>query len=122
MTGRRVLESEGPGPKIEVSCESEGTLLGVATNGPGTYWSVLRPDGTLYGEGQGVVMGAGGEAASWTARGVGKFTGPGSASWRASIFWMTASEKWASLNNIVGVVEFEQDADGNTTTATWAWQ
>ena len=122
MSGRRVLPSEGWAPKVEVSFESQGTLLGVATNGPGTYWSVLRPDGTLYGEGQGVVMGAGGEAASWKARGLGRFTDAGGASWRGSVLWMTASEKWTSLNNVVGVFEFEQDADGNTQTTTWAWK
>ena len=121
MTGRRVLPAEGYGPKIEVSFESEGTLLGVASNGLGTYLSALRPDGTLSGEGQGIVMGKGGEAASWKARGLGRFTDTGGASWRGSILWMSASEKWASLNNIVGVFEFEQDADGNTQGSTWAW-
>src|SRR5271157_1786034 len=28
-------------------------MLGVATNGFGTYTSVVRPDGSIYGEGQG---------------------------------------------------------------------
>jgi hypothetical protein len=31
-------------------------LLGVAEQGTGTYWAVMRPDGTLYGEGRGVAM------------------------------------------------------------------
>jgi hypothetical protein len=42
---RRVLSS---GPlKVEVSFEDTGTMLGVATNGTGTYTSEARPDGSL---------------------------------------------------------------------------
>jgi len=67
-------------------------------------------------------MGQGGETASWTARGLGRFPGPGSVSWRGSLFWLTASEKWASLNNVVGLLEFEQDAEGKTQGTTWEWK
>ena len=45
-----------------------GTLLGVQYQETSTYESELRPDGTLFGTGQGVYMGAGGEMATWTAR------------------------------------------------------
>ena len=59
ITSRRVLESDGP-PAVEISFESAGSILGVNHRTIGTYKSVLRPDGTVFGEGQGVVMGAGG--------------------------------------------------------------
>jgi len=51
-TGRRVLCVEG-GFKVEVSFEGGGKLLGVDVTEIGTYWSESRPDGSLYGEGQG---------------------------------------------------------------------
>src|SRR5262249_40104372 len=56
ITGTRVLPSEGGGPKVETSFQGTGRYLGIEVTDIGTYWAVMRPDGTLYGEGQGVVM------------------------------------------------------------------
>jgi hypothetical protein len=38
---------------MESSFQANGSLLGVNFKETGTYWTVVRPDGTLYGEGQG---------------------------------------------------------------------
>ena len=65
VTSQRVLANPGGAPKMETSFQATGTLLGASETNVGTYWAVVRPDGTLYGEGQGVVMGKGGEMASW---------------------------------------------------------
>ena len=56
ITGLRVLPDEGVGPRVEVSFQASGTLLGTPESDMGTYVSVTRPDGTLFGDGQGVVM------------------------------------------------------------------
>jgi hypothetical protein len=56
VTSQRVLPNPSGGPKMETSFQSNGTLLGTDITETGTYWSIVRPDGTLYGEGQGVVM------------------------------------------------------------------
>jgi len=57
ITVQRVLPIEGQGPpRVEVSFEGMGTILGENHTNLGTYISTLRPDGTLFGEGQGVVM------------------------------------------------------------------
>jgi hypothetical protein len=56
-TGIRVLPSEGPAPTVEVSFQAGGKLLGAETTDMGTYSSVVRPDGTLHGAGQGVIRG-----------------------------------------------------------------
>jgi hypothetical protein len=53
---RRVLSSEG-GPKIEVSVQSTGKLLGIETRSNVTYTAIIRPDGSLYAEGQGIMIG-----------------------------------------------------------------
>src|SRR5271165_3614795 len=50
---------------VEVSFEDSGNMLGVATNGMGTYTSVARPDGSIAGEGQGVMMTPDGEGIGW---------------------------------------------------------
>lgn len=123
ITGRRVLPSDGGGPRVETSFEASGKLLGIDAMGMGTYWSVVRPDGTLYGEGQGVVMGQGGEMASWTGQGVGKFTGPGGAvSFRGALYYQTASAKWARLSGVAVVFEYEVDASGQTHDQSWEWK
>lgn len=120
-TGRRVLSVDG-GFKVEVSFESAGKLLGVDTNEIGTYSSGSRPDGSLYGEGQGVVLAADGQSATWKGQGVGKFVGGGAVSYRGAVYYSSASPKFARLNNVAQVFEFEVDAEGNTRTKGWEWK
>src|SRR5271165_3310900 len=48
---RRVLSTEPP--TIEVTFEASGHLFGVATTGMGTYTSVINPDGSIFGQGEG---------------------------------------------------------------------
>ena len=57
VTARRVLPNPAGAPKMETSFEANGRLLGVEEHETGTYWSTVRPDGSLYGEGQGILMG-----------------------------------------------------------------
>src|SRR5204862_15720 len=56
VTSQRVLPNLEGGPKMETSFQASSTLLGAKATNRGTYWSVVRPSGTLYGEGQGIVM------------------------------------------------------------------
>src|SRR5437667_12054186 len=69
ITSQRVLANPGGGPKMESSFQANGSLLGVKFRETGTYWTVVRPDGTLFGEGQGVVTTADGKLATWTGHG-----------------------------------------------------
>ena len=121
-TGRRVLPTDGAGLKVEVAFESSGKLLGTDVHEIGTYVSGTRPDGTLYGEGQGVVLTAGGDAITWKGAGVGKFTGGGAVSYRGAVYYHSASPKFARLNSVAGVFEFEVDAAGNTSSKLWEWK
>ncbi len=120
-TGRRVLSVDG-GFKVEVAFESTGRMLGVDTMEIGTYWSVSRPDGSMYGEGQGVVMTHDGEVATWKGGGVGKFVGGGAVSFRGAIYYTTASQKLARLNGGATVFEFDADSEGNTHSKLWEWK
>ena len=83
ITGTRVLESEGGAPKLEVSFQAMGKALGVETTDIGTYWSLMRPDGSLFGNGQGILMAKDGGAASWTGQGIGRFNASGGVTWRS---------------------------------------
>ncbi len=122
-TGQRVLPSENGMPQVETSFQSMDVVLGVETANMGTYHAVARPDGTLFGQGQGVLMGKNGEMASWTGHGIGRFTGPGGAvSFRGALYYQSASPAWARLNGAVGVYEYESDAQGKTHAQYWEWK
>lgn len=118
--GTRVLPSEGA-PRVETSFRAQGRILGIECTDVGTYASTVRPDGTLYGEGQGVVMGVGGETAMWRGSGIGLLQEDGAVSYRGAIYYSTAAEAWSKLNVVAAVYEFEVDADGNTHGVTWEW-
>ena len=111
---RRVLETDPL--TVEVTFEDTGTMLGVATNGLGTYTSVVRADGSVYGEGQGADFTADGEMVSWKGSGQGKLGPGGSVSYRGILYFQTTSRKLARLNATPGVFEYEVDAEGKTRT------
>jgi hypothetical protein len=123
ITGMRVLPDEGHGAKVEVSFQQTGTLLGAHVNDMGTYISVTRPDGTLFGDGQGVTMTEDGEMATWRGQGVGRFTGRGGAvSYRGAVYFQTTSERLARLNSMAVVFEYESDESGKTTAKDYEWK
>jgi hypothetical protein len=117
---RRVLSTDPP--TAEVSFEDSGTICGVAVSGMGTYTSVIGPDGSLHGDGQGMEMTADGEAATWKGTGVGKFGPGGSVSYRGMLFFRTASQKLARLNNACVAFEYEVDPSGATVSKMWEWK
>ena len=121
-TGRRVIQSRGGGVRVEVSFEDSGKLVGVEVSGIATYWSEVRPDGTIHGEGQGVSIGKDGEMATWKGMGVGKFTGGGAVSYRGMLSYYSASPKLSRLNSVAAIFEFSVDASGNTHSKTWEWK
>ena len=123
ITGQRVLEGEhGLSPSMETTYQASGQLLGVTVNDRGSYTGRLRADGTLYGQGQGIVMGADGSHASWQGHGVGQFTQSGSITWRGSIIYDTDSPAFAALKGVAAVYEWETDASGKVSGKAWAWK
>ena len=124
VIGQRVLPSDGQGPKMETSVQFGGTLLGIQANTSVTYTSVLRPDGHLYGEGNGIVMTADGEGATFIGHGVGTLTGRGAGiSFRGATYYQTTAKNLESLNSIATLFEYEIDEDGETVSGTlWEWK
>jgi hypothetical protein len=117
---RRVISVDPP--TAEVSFEDTGNTLGVPTNGMGTYTSIVRPDGSIYGQGQGMSMTADGDTITWTGSGVGNFGPGGSVSYRGMLFFRTNSQKLARINNACGAFEYEVDATGATISKVWEWK
>jgi hypothetical protein len=118
--GRRVLSVDPP--TAEVSFEDAGTFLGVSATGMGTYTSTIQPDGSLFADGQGLIMTQEGDTVTWEGTGFGKFGAAGSVSYRGMVFYRTTSQKLARANNCCGAFEFEADAAGNTTGRVWEWK
>lgn len=122
VTSRRVLANPGGGPKMETSFEASGRLLGIEVTETGTYWSVVRPDGSLFGEGQGIIMGKGGELATWVGQGVGTLGKDGGVSYRGAVYHQTSAAAWLRLNSVAAIFEYEVDAQGNSRSQLWEWK
>ncbi|WMX44377.1 hypothetical protein [Streptomyces roseicoloratus] len=120
-TGMRVVSVDGGHPHVEASFQATGTLLGVAVTDMGTYDSVMQPDGTLFGDGQGCSMTQGGDIITWHATGAGRMTESGGISYRGAIFFESASADFSRLNGTAAVFEYEEDKDGKNTAKVWEW-
>ena len=116
----RVLDEHG---KVEVSEQGSGKLMGMEVTNWITFWAVPRPDGTLWGEGQGTSTTRDGEFVTWKGHGIGQLTGRGgAASWRGALYFQNASPKLARLLKTPAVYEYEADENGNTHLKLWDWK
>jgi hypothetical protein len=120
ITGFRVLDSAGP--KVEVSFQNRGKILGNDYESRGTYSSTMQAGGFLYGEGQGIYMTKDGDIAVWRGQGTGKLNPGGGVSYRGAIHFMNATEKLARLVGTVGAFEHGSDAGDNVTSKLWEWK
>src|SRR5438093_13100562 len=105
------LRALGEG-KIEITLQGSGKLLGSDISDMVTFWCVMRPNGTAYGQGQSMQMSIDGMA-EWHGSGVGRLSGPGA--WKYSyggVYLNTTSEKWRRLLDVYIVGEYDSDADG----------
>ena len=119
---RRVLSTEGA-PKVEVSFEAQGQIYGLTTTDMGTYVSTVRPDGSLFGEGAGIMRSSdSSEIATWTGSGVGHFTQDGGASYRGAIYFQSQSPKLSRLNGIAALFEYNVDGSGKTESTLTEWK
>ncbi len=118
---RRVISVDG-GTKVEVTVQGTGKLLGIETRNNVTYCAGIRPDGSLYGEAQGLVVGKGGEQATFKAAGVGKLLEGGAVSYRGASYYYSDSPNFRRLNAIAVVFEYSADAEGNTKSKAWEWK
>ena len=120
ITGFRVVDSAGP--KVEVSIQTKGTVLGSAYQGRATYSSAMQPGGFLYGEGQGLYMTQDGDTAVWKGHGSGRLNPGGGVSYRGALHYLSATGKLARLAGTVGVFEHGTDANDNVVSKVWEWK
>ena len=120
VTSTRVMESF-PHTKIETSFEAQGKILGIEHRTIGTYWSIVQDSGTLYGEGNGMLMTKEGTA-SWKGGGTGKFLENGGVQFRGAVYYQTKAERLLRLNGLTVVFEYEVDGNGNTNSFGFEWK
>ena len=119
VTGLRVVDAAGP--KVEVSFQSKGKILGTDYQGRASYTSEIQPGGFLFGEGQGVYM-TGDGMAVWKGQGTGRLSPGGGARYRGAIHFVTATGNLAKLAGMVGVFEHSTDANDNVASKLWEWK
>jgi len=119
-TARRVL-SVDPVFKVEASFEENIKIMGSEGMQIGTYSAAPKSDGSLDGYGEGVIM-TGDGMVTWKGLGVGKLGAGGAVSYRGALSFHTTAPKFATLNSVAGVFEFDVDAAGNTHSKTWTWK
>ena len=122
VTMHRVMRSRGRGHKIEITFQTAGKLAGSDSKDLGTYYSVIRPGGFLFGQGQGIIMTKDGDSISWVGQGTGKMKPDGGVSFRGAVYYETSSPKLARFNGMAVVYEHETDASDNCTTKSWEWK
>lgn len=127
VIGQRVLPVEGGGPRIEVTFEANGKLLGNDAYDRGTYVAELKPDGHIYAQGQGLVITPQGSL-TWKGWGVGRMNTNAAAiggytmSYRGAIYYETGSPALARMNGVCAVFEFDVDGENNTKARAWEWK
>jgi hypothetical protein len=82
---------------------------------------LIRQDGSIYGEGEGINLTQDGEGIMWKGTGLGKFGPDGAVSYRGMLFFRTNSQKIA-LGSACGVFEYKVDAAGSTISKVWEWK
>ncbi len=123
LAGMRLLPAEYGSPKVEITLQGRGEAEDVAFTDLTTYVQIVRPDGTLYGEGESAWFTEDGEVALWRGIGIGRATGPGG----ATAFSVVGSfhripSKLSHLAGVTTAAEYSIDENGEYHWKAWAWE
>ena len=116
VTGIRVLPPTAEGAHYEVSLSTKGTLEGSNYNALWTYTQVQRNDGSIYGQGDGVLTTERGEVIY--LKGSGSAQGKeadGGVIFKTINHHHAASAKFKHLNGVAGVGIYNVSPEGKTT-------
>jgi hypothetical protein len=121
LTVRRVLSVESGSARVETTFESAGYLGDVHYTDLGTLWSVIRSDGTLYGEWKGGLRTDDNDTTVYRGITGGSYIDDTlhSRVYRGAITFENAVGALAELNGALAVFEAVFDDNGNVTYRTW---
>jgi hypothetical protein len=122
VTIRRVLSVESGAAKVETTFESAGYLGDVHYTDLGTLWSVIRPDGTLYGEWKGGLRSDNNDTAVYRGITGGVYIDETlhTRAYRGALTFENATGAFAGLNSTLAVFEAVFDDRAAVTYRTWA--
>ena len=122
VTGIKVLPPEEGAVVLEVSLQASGRIQGIEHTSIWTYTSSTRADGSIFGEGRGVLTTASGDVVHIVGRASDQSSGPGSPTrYRGAFHFHPNSDTFARLNGIAAVFEYDVDADGSSNAKIWEW-
>jgi hypothetical protein len=89
-----------------------------------TFWSEQQEDGSIYAQGQGVLMLKDDKAATatWIGKGIAHYQGQIRRDVGSVFFRSHNNGKLAFLNNMVGVFEYEILEEGKSKGKIWEWK
>jgi len=122
ITGIRVLSTDASGTTLELNLQLSGTIRGVGQNTLWTYTMLQRPDGSLYGQGNGVLTTDNGDVIHLIGSGSGKANPGGTVRFCTMLHPHGATGQNADLNAIGLAGEYEVAADGTATNKCWEWK
>ncbi len=123
VTGTRVLSADASGASIEICLQLTGTIRGVAETTIWTYTTLTRPDGSIYGSGQGVMTTQDGDVINLIGHGSAQAAPPGGTTkFRTMLHPHAASAKYADLNGIGLAGEYDVAPDGSAVNNCWEWK
>ncbi len=122
ITGIRVLPTDASGTTLELNLQLSGTIRGVGQNTLWTYTMLQRPDGSLYGQGNGVLTTVNGDVIHLIGSGSGKANPGGTVRFCTMLHPHGATGQNADLNGIGLVGEYDVAADGTANNKNWEWK
>ena len=122
ITGIRVLSTDASGTTLELNLQLSGTIRGVGQNTLWTYTMLQRPDGSLYGQGNGVLTTVNGDVIHLIGSGSGKANPGGTVRFCTMLHPHGATGQNADLNSIGLVGEYDVAADGTANNKNWEWK
>ena len=122
ITGIRVLSTDASGTTLELNLQLSGTIRGVGQTTLWTYTMLQRPDGSLYGQGNGVLTTVNGDVIHLIGSGSGKANPGGTVRFCTMLHPHGATGQNADLNASGLAGEYVVAADGTATNKCWEWK
>jgi hypothetical protein len=125
LIGTRLMSVEEGTPKIEVTISQEGILnKSMDATSLVTFWSAQQKDGSIYAQGQSVLMLKDDRAATatWIGKGIAHYHDQIRRDVGSVFFRSSNNDKLAFLNNMVGVFEYEILEEGTSKGKIWEWK
>jgi len=123
LENRRIVGIKDGNPLLEGTISQTGVIKGIDVTNLVTYNSILQSDGTIYGEGFGLISTLDGSGrVTWKGQSIARIAGETRRD-IGSIFYNTDSTKKLSfLKDLVGVFEYETRNDGKIKGIVWEWK